>query len=143
MNADVLATRRCGVAALSLALGLSACVWSDDDVETESATTEPPECTTVCEAGVCQVLACDDDNVCALEDRPEGSMDDDIRGDCRGLICDGEGSWDVVITNDPPVDQRGDCMMPVCDEAGGVVLVLDQIDLRRTAIGARIRSSRV
>ncbi len=122
-----------------VAVLLSGCVWSDDDVETESATTDPPECTTVCEVGVCQVLECDEDNVCVAEDRPAGSMDDDINGDCRGLICDGEGSWDVVITNDPPLDQRGDCMMPVCDDAGGVVLVLDQPSLRRAALGGRIR----
>jgi len=117
--------------AVFVAVMLSGCVWSDDDVETESATTDPPECTTVCEVGVCQDLECDEDNVCVAEERPAGSMDDDVSGDCRGLICDGEGAWDVVIVNDPPLDQRGDCMMPVCDDAGGVVLILDQTDQRR------------
>ena len=115
---------------VALTIGLGGCVWSDDDLEGETmGSTTTPECTTVCEPGTCEVLECDDDNVCVAVDKPAGSMDDDNHGDCRALICDGMGSWQPVFSNDPPFDtERGDCMVPVCDEAGGIVLALDQTD---------------
>ncbi|MCA9634493.1 MAG: hypothetical protein KC420_00475 [Myxococcales bacterium] len=112
-----------------LLLVAGGCWFIDDDDDHGTATaTTTPECTTECEAGVCEDLTCDENNVCKAEYLPAGAMDDDIHGDCRGLICDGMGSWQTVITNDPPFDDRGDCHLPVCDESGGIILVLDQTD---------------
>ena len=118
------------LAALALAAATGCGGDDSGDTSASSGSTTTPPCTTECSAPLCERLVCDAGNVCKAAPLPAGSMDDDARGDCQALLCDGDGGFSVVVdVDDPPYDARGNCQVKVCDGAGGVAVEADEADL--------------
>lgn len=116
------------------AVVLGGCAWLEGDdyggeTSTSSGSSSTTEwvCTTECNPGVCQTLACEGE-VCKHEELPAGTMVDESYGDCRALVCDGVGGFEEVIADDPPHEPRGNCSKSVCDAAGNPGLVVDPSD---------------
>ncbi|MCA9657319.1 MAG: hypothetical protein KC486_03175 [Myxococcales bacterium] len=98
--------------------------------ETSAGTTEPaapcasPES---CPELLCRAARCEA-GACAYDPLPEGTIVDDVVGDCRRTQCDGDGGGEVIADDDPPEDTPGDCKKAAC-EAGEIVYVAADDDL--------------
>lgn len=124
----------CASVSILSSLSIMGCAWLNDDdhsgaTSTSSGSSSTTEwvCTTECNPGICQTLACEGE-VCKHEELPPGTMVDEQYGDCRALVCDGMGGFEEVLADDPPSEPRGNCTKSICDASGDAALAVDPSD---------------